>query len=342
MNEAESGGHNGGKKGPRLVALLGAQRFEPSLRMVVDAQGVSGRTALITAGWQEREPEDEELSAHLGGNTVNLRLHLRADHVFAKDREFLQAHRERQRLLRHLQEVYRIRLEHAFEAERDVHAYDAPEAIREEVWEASLEAIRTLDTWHLDHCRSVRREFEERMKPAERDGVVRHRGELARLLEDCTSVAIAGGHVAVLLNRLDLFGLAELIGERPVFAWSAGAMAVTDRIVLFHDDPPEGRVARQVLDEGLGFVPNTVVFPNPERRLALDEQERVSLARRRFAPAACIAFPSRSWLVWQEGRVRSSDGVIEMRSDGTHGVLGAHGSPGASPEGAGSPPTVTA
>lgn len=302
---------------PALVVLLGAQRFDPTLRHVVDAQRVQGRTALITAGWQERELEDEDLSAHLGGDTVNLRLHARADVVFAKDREFHRAHRERQVLLRHLQEIYRIRLEHAFEAERDVHTYDAPAAIRAEVYESSLEAIRTLDTWHLGHCRNVHEEFNERYKPLERDGVVRQRAQIEKLLADCAAVAIAGGHVAVLLNRLSLFGMDSLIGGRPVFAWSAGAMAVTERIVLFHDDPPEGRPARQVLDEGLGYLPATVVLPNPEFRLNLRAADRVSLVGRRFAPAACITLPARSWVVWRDGHFTAADGVIELRADGT-------------------------
>lgn len=306
-----------GRARPSLVVLLGAQRFDPTLRQVVDAQGVRGRTALITAGWQERELEDEELSAHLGGDTVNLRLHARADVVFAKDREFHQAHRQRQLHLRHLQEIYRIRLEHAFEADRDVHTYDAPMAIREEVYQSSLEAIRTLDTWHLGHCRSVREEFNERYKPLERDGVVRQREQLEKLLAECTSVAIAGGHIAVLVNRLALFGIDTLIAGRPVFAWSAGAMAVTDRIVLFHDSPPEGRPACQVLDEGLGYLPSTVVLPNPELRLDLGASDRVSLMARRFAPGSCITMPARSWVVWSQGRITASEGVTALHTDGT-------------------------
>jgi hypothetical protein len=46
--------------------------------------------------------------------------------------------------------------------------------------------------------------------------------------------------VAVLVNRLRLFGLGDLVADKTVFAWSAGAMAVSERVVLFHDDPPQG------------------------------------------------------------------------------------------------------
>lgn len=300
----------------RIAVLLGAQRFEPTLGTVVSKIGIDGPIALITAGWQEREPEDDELSAHLGGHTVNLHLHARGTQLFAADPELAAAHRERQDLLRHLQDIYRIRLEHAFMAERDVAAYDAPAAIRDEVEAASIEAIRALDAWHIGHCNSVRADFESRMKVHERDEVVRHKREIAAQIADCAGVAIAGGHVALLLNRLQTFGLDALIGSRPIFAWSAGAMALTERIVLFHDDPPEGRVAREVLDVGIARAERTVVLPEPERRLDLAARARVAVMARRFAPARCLAFPARSWAIFDGGRCIETDGVVELRADG--------------------------
>jgi hypothetical protein len=302
----------------RTAVLLGAQRFEPTLGSVVKKLGIDGRIALITAGWQEREQEDEELSEHLGGRTVNLQLHQRGGAIFRSDKVIQAAHRERQTLLRHLQEIYRIRLQHAFEAERDVATYDTPAAIKEEVSASSVEAIRSLDAWHIGHCENVRADFESKVNVLERPEVARHRDDIKRMLADCSAVAIAGGHIAVLLNRLVMFGMAELIGDRPVFAWSAGAMAISERIVLFHDDPPDGRVARQVLDLGLGFVPNTVVLPEPERRLDLREGARVSVLAKRFAPARCLAFPARSFLIWNGSSISDASGVIELRKDGEH------------------------
>jgi hypothetical protein len=301
---------------PRLAVLLGAQRFNPTLGSVVEMHGLQGKTALITAGWQEREPEDEELSAHLGGNTVNLRLHARGVELFAKDPELAKAHRERQVLLRHLQEIYRIRLDHAEAADFEVSHYAMPERMRDEVRAVSIEAIKSLDTWHLEKCRSVKQEFEERYRTAERPEVRRHREEIQQLLEGCVAVAIAGGHVAVLVNRLQLFGIGDLIGDRAVFAWSAGAMALTDRIVLFHDDPPQGQVAEQILDEGLGLVPKTVVFPTPERRLHLDDPEKMELIARRFAPSTCLVLPDRSWVTWTGTSYGKANGVIRMAESG--------------------------
>jgi hypothetical protein len=294
------------------AVLLGAQRFEPTLAAAVLEQGVQGRIAIVTAGWQEREDEDEDLSKDLDGRTVNLMLYKRGEQLFREDRAFAQAHKERQNLLRSLQDVYRVRLEHALAAEAEVRFGKPPEAIRAEVEQACIDAIRDLDAWHLYQCAKVRAEFNEAFKPLQRPAIARHRGELIEALSDCGAIAIAGGHVAVLVNRLLLFGLETLIGQRTLFAWSAGAMAVSQRVVLFHDDPPQGRGASEVLDAGLGLVPNVVVFPEPERRLKLDDTPHVQLMARRFAPSRCLALPARSSAVIQHGRVTRSTGVVHL------------------------------
>src|SRR4051812_36138466 len=114
---------------PSTVAFLGAQRFAPSLGDAVAAVGVTGCVGIITAGWQEREVDDQPLVDHLDKRAINLRLHARADDVFSKDPELRAAHRERQEALRHRQDFYRIRLEYAVEAERTIRQRAAPAAI---------------------------------------------------------------------------------------------------------------------------------------------------------------------------------------------------------------------
>jgi hypothetical protein len=298
------------------AVLLGAQRFEPSLASAVKEVGVEGKIAIVTAGWQEREDEDEELSRDLSRGTVNLNLYKRGEQLFREDREFAKAHKERQNLLRALQDVYRLRLEHALAAERVVRESKQPEGIRDEVERACIDAIRDLDAWHLSQCARVRAEFNATWQPLHRPAIARHRGDLIEALSECGAVAIAGGHVAVLVNRLLLFGLETLIGARTLFAWSAGAMAVSQRVVLFHDDPPQGRGASEVLDAGLGLVRDVVVFPEPERRLKLDDVPSVHLMVRRFAPSRCIAFPARASVVIQNGKVVRSTGIVNLTHAG--------------------------
>lgn len=303
------------------VVLLGAQRFNPTLGEAITELGVKGNIATITAGWQEREDDDEDLRVHmtsLGVKALNLTLHARGEDVFRKDKELLDAHRERQTVLRHRQDFYRIRLEHALGAQHVIDQRAAPFDILEDEARTSIDAIRNIDALHLEGCTRERREFDAQYKPHDRPGIAKHRKALAKILEDCSAVAIAGGHVASLLNRLRLFGIEELVKGKTIFAWCAGAMAISERVVLFHDSPPQGPGAAEVLDAGLGFVGDVVVLPQPEFRLKLGDRARLKVLARRFAPATCIAMPARSRVTWLRTGPESLYGAFAIRADGTH------------------------
>jgi hypothetical protein len=313
---------------PSAVVLLGVQRFNPTLSEAVKALGATGRMAVITAGWQEREAEDDELGSHLGGRIVNLRLHARGEELFAEDPELRAAHRDRQDALRHRQDFYRIRLEHALEADQVIGLRAAPPEIAIDEAEISIGAIRELDRTHLLGCAKEHARFEERVQAATRPSVLRHREELSRILVGCDSIGIAGGHVATVINRLSLFGIGQLAAGKAVFAWSGGAMALTSRIVLFHDQPPQGPGATEVLDAGLCLAPGVVALPQPEQRLHLDQQVRLDRMVRRFSPDRCLLLPSRSWALLRGGKVEQSDGVSELLPGGAHQLLpGDHQQP---------------
>jgi hypothetical protein len=304
------------KKLPAVV-LLGQQRHSTTLGEEVKGLEVEGQIAIITAGWQELESEDEELRSHLGGNVVNLKLHKRSEEVFDRDPDLRAAHRERQQVLRHKQDFYRIRLEHELDANHVIRQRRAPERVHEEEEEASIAAIRALDEYHLSQCARVHDEFEESVRPAERDCVRKHREEVAEILADSSAVAIAGGHVASLINRLRLFGVQDALDGHKVFAWAGGAMAITERIVLFHDSPPQGPGASELLDRGLGLVPGVVVFPQPEKRLKLDDPERVSVLARRFGPALCLALTAGARVTWRDDAFARRVGAVQLLADGT-------------------------
>jgi hypothetical protein len=300
------------------VVLLGAQRYDPTLGDAIAELGIKGKIATITAGWQEREDDDEDLKDHLGKRAVNLTLHARGEDVFRKDRPLLKAHRERQTLLRHRQDFYRVRLEHALDAQHVIDQRSAPDDILEDEARTSIDAIRNIDALHLDRCTRDRKEFDARLRPLERGAIVKHRKEIAKILDDCEAIAIAGGHVASLLNRLRLFGIDELAKGKTIFAWCAGAMAISERVVLFHDSPPQGPGAAEVLDAGLGFVGDVIVLPQPEMRLRLGDRQRLKVMVRRFAPATCIAMPGRSRVTWLRTGPTDPHGAFAIRDDGTH------------------------
>ena len=282
-----------------MIVLLGAQGAEPSAPSVLRELAIKGPVALIAAGWQEREGEPGAV-VDPGAPVVELGLHRRGEQVFADDPEFADAYKARQLKLRLMQEAYRVRLEHAASAARAVAVRSADPALAAEEQTASLELFRHIDSEHLARCRAVHAAFEAEVVPRERPSVARQLDELRAAIAPTDAIAIAGGHVAVLLNRLRLFAIAELAGARPIVAWSAGAMALTDRVVLFHDDPPYGQAVSEVLDAGLGLAPGLVALPEPRQRLRLDDRGRVGELAARYAPAACIALDHGAQ-IWVDG-----------------------------------------
>lgn len=298
------------------LTLFGPQRLEPCLREEFDHRGIAGQVAAITAGWQEREAENDELQEHLGRPVIDLRLHSRADQVFAEDPEFFEAHRARQDRLQALQRVYRLRLEYTLEAARQlIRREDAP-AIVEPARREAIEAVRLLDAQHLERIAVVHREFEEQWAPRWRPAIARHRAEIAAILGRCAAVGIAGGHVAVLLNRMRLFELGELLRELPIFAWSAGAMCLGRRIVLFHDYPPQGPGNAEVLDVGLGLYHGLLALPHASHRLRLSDPARIRLLARRFSPDLCVALDSRVSIRLENGAWRRGQNTRHLTVDG--------------------------
>src|SRR5262249_52933045 len=178
------------------------------------------------------------------------------------------------------------------------------------------EAVRALDRQHLGRVAEVYAEFEATWKPAAREPVARQRAEVAAALAECAALVVAGGHVAVLLNRLKLFDVAAMVDGRPIFAWSAGAMALSDTVILFHDSPPQGAGTPQVFDAGLGLVPGIVPLPSPRQRLRLDDRDRVAALARRFAPAACVAFDEGARLAYRKGRFAEAQGTQRLETSG--------------------------
>jgi len=300
------------------IVLLGPQRLQPTLRAVAEALGDEGPLAAVTAGWEEREDEVERLVAHLGRPVVNLQLHRRAEGAFLEDWELAAAFAERRGRLAEAQRIYQVRLGHLLEAARDlVRRTGRPEVLGPER-EDSLAAVRALDARHIDRLEAVHGEFEGRWNWEERKSLGVRRREVQGLLAGCGAVALAGGNVAVLSNRLRLFGMGDLLAGRRVFAWSAGAMAAAGRIVLYHDNPPQGPGDPEVFGKGLGLFPDVLPLPHARRRLRLEDRERVGLFARRFAPLVCVALDEGSGLRW-DGRTwrPAAGGARRLTAGGT-------------------------
>jgi hypothetical protein len=313
------------------IILLGPQR-RPTLDGVVRSlfggagPGAGGPVATITAGWQEREPDDAELLALLGGRAVNLGLYRRWVDVQDRDPEYFAGARRLADTLAELQDLYLLRLDYALRA---VYAVQRRSASGEAVPDA-VAAVRELDTGHLRRVNGARLEFFDRLAPHDRPVIAEHRAEVSAVLDGTAALVVAGGHVGMLAEVLHLFNVAAALNGAalngaalngaPVIAWSAGAMALTDRIVLFGDRSPRGPGHAEVYGSGLSLLRDVVLLPHARSRLLLDDTARMAVFARRFGPARCVPLEAGTRIdvsadgTWPPGvRVLGEDGRVSAQ-----------------------------
>jgi hypothetical protein len=270
------------------VTLLGPQR-RPTLDTVARSLPPGQPVATITAGWQERESDDGELGALLGARDVNLGLYQRWCDVQDRDPDFAAAQRRLEEVLDEVQALYLLRLDHELQAVYAIQRRSAtdPGVLKADVLAESIGAVRDLDEAHLRRVDEIRGEFYQVLRPHDRPVIAAHRAEVSELLTGCCALAVAGGHVGVLADVLHLFNVAAAL-RSPVIAWSAGAMALTERIVLFHDRAATGPGHPEVYASGLSLLRGIVPLPHARARLLLDDRPRMAVFASRFAPARCV------------------------------------------------------
>jgi hypothetical protein len=302
------------------IILLGPQR-RPTVDAVIRSMPLrqDGPIATVTAGWRERESDDRELSRALGGRDANLGLYRRWLDVQDRDPQYAAAERRLQEVLTELQDNYLLRLDYALRAVYALQRRDGPSRLRADAVAEAIDAVRELDAAHLRHVNDVRGEFFQRLRPHDRPVIAAHRAIVAELLADAGALVMAGGHVGVLADALHLFNVAAALqseaGRSPVIAWSAGAMALAERIVLFHDRSPQGTGHAEVYGTGLSVLRGMVPLPHARTRLMLDDTPRMAVFARRFAPARCILLDSGT-RVDSEGPKNTSPPVRVLGEDG--------------------------
>ena len=285
------------------VILLGPQAQAPVVHDALALLAVAGPIVTVTAGWEEREGELDTLQGHLGLPLLDLGLYARTEQLLTEDPAFLAAYRARRGRVRDLQRIYRIRLEHLMAADHDLWVRTRTNALAADERTSVLGQIRALDRHHARRLRDVGRDFEASLRPVPR-GLDRQRAEVRAMVGGAGAVLIAGGHLPVLQNRLELFGLRRLLQRRPLIGWSAGAMALCRAAYLFYDDPPHGRGYPEVTSPGLGLVAGLVALPDASRRLRLDDEERVAMLARRVAPKRAALLDDGAGLLWDGRRLR--------------------------------------
>ncbi len=295
--------------------MLGPQSPRANLKNAIDTLSFNGPVVTITAGWRDFEAETDELQAEIGIPIEDLNLYHQAENIFALEPELHALQRERQDQLLELQRLYRIRLTPTMAAARKLlREKGEPDLLRLEQ-RAAISQVRALDRHHVRRISSIHQDFDTRRAELFIPMAATLRQTIQRKVADSALVLIAGGHVAVLINRIRLFRLAEVLAQKPIIAWSAGAMVLGERIVLFHDDAPQGKRDAEVLDTGLGIVKNVIPLPHAKSRLDWSSRTRMALFSRRFAPAVCCTLDNGSMIQIESNRITSaSRSSVMMRT----------------------------
>ncbi len=298
------------------LTLLGPQR-RPTVNQVLPALDPDAPIATVTAGWQEREPDDDELDALLGGRSVNLALYGRWLDVRERDPEFAAAELEHRIAVDELRSLHLVQLEAALGALDAVtqRKGERPAAVEAALSDADA-VVRLLDDRHLARVAEANASFTSACPAAERPVVAGHREVVRRILDQAGAFVVAGGHVGAILQTMQLFGVAPFVPPA-VVAWSAGAMALTDRVVLFHERTAQGPTPTEVYDYGLSLIPGVVLLPHARRRLRVDDPAHMAVLVRRLAPARCVVLDDGSRLDMRpdgelppDARVIGADGRI--------------------------------
>ena len=275
-----------------------------NLGEAVDAAGFGDEPiAVISAGWQEAEGDIDDVRELVRRPLEELGLYRRAEEVFAADPALRAAYRLRQDRLQELQRLYQLRLRHLlFAARQTLRADGDTELVAAELRHA-VSQLRALDRHHLNRVQSIHAEFESACSRQSSGILAAHADEIERRLAGCRSVLITGGNVVVLLNRLRLFGVHRMLDKHDLIAWSAGAMVLSDLIVLFHDRTAQGRRDPEVLAPGCCVLPGYVFLPDTKHRLRTKDDVRVDLFSRRFSQFACVTLDSGSQLLFDDDRL---------------------------------------
>lgn len=303
--------------GGAIRVLLGPQSPLPNIAEAVANAGLpDGPLAVISAAWQEAEGDIDVIGNLLGRQLEDLYLYRRGEDLMASDAGLAAAARLRQGKLIDQQRMYRMRLKQLGIAARQMlNAEGDSEMIAAEQRHA-IAQLRALDRHHLHRSESIWRGFSSAYSSDSYPILARHAHEVGEIIDRCAGVVITGGNVAVLINRMRLFGVDKLLDGCNLVAWSAGAMALSERVVLFHDRSPEGRRDAEVLGAGCGVIPGHVFLPNTQQRLRTGDRLRVGLLCRRFSPDSCIALDRGSELRIDDSGVRYANTVRRLKHDG--------------------------
>lgn len=301
------------------VTILGPQRPVANLPEVLGSLGVRGPVALISAGWRYDEDRDEPVRAALAMTVHNLRLYQAYAEIEREAPDLARAYGRKQSELIRVKGIYRAALAPAVEAVRALWADRRDPTCP--FFEAALRHLHALDRLFLAQAATLHRQFDEEVRPARHPLVWATNARVRDILAGVDAVLLAGGHVGILRNRLAFFGIDRLLAGQNVVGWSAGAMVLGERVMLYHDHVPGESRPAEYLDLGVGLVPDTVFLPHAHARLKLDDADAVALLAARIEPLRAIALEPGAWLPEGQRSVGRAGAAWQLTATGVRRPL---------------------
>ena len=184
-----------------------------------------------------------------------------------RDPEYAEAERAHRAALAEQQELHLVQLDGVLGALREVaRRGGSGPRVRDEARADAEAVVRLVDDRHLARVAQERAAFADRWRPAEREAVARHRAAVAAVLAGARGAGRRGRARRGAGPRAA--AVRASAGRPTVVAWSAGAMALTDRVLLFHDRTANGPSHAEFADVGLGWIPGAVLLPHARRGCA--------------------------------------------------------------------------
>jgi hypothetical protein len=285
------------------LVLLGQQLESPRVQDVLAEWQIRGPVGLVSAGWEEDEEDDQWVRDALDVPVVNSHLYGLADRLFQDDPEVLRLLRERQDRLRDLREINAWQTENLFALARELWQRIEENAAAVGPFHQTMAHLREVDRTYLRSVSTVIKEYDQRIAPQVRPSLQAYRSAVLQRLDGCQALLIAGGHVGVLLNRLNLCRLLRHV-SLPIIAWSGGAMALGERVFFYDHFIPHAKKEVELSRQGLRMYVGLQVFPRAEERLNLQDHNELALLARRIE-APCLLLESNSEIRW------NSDGTLQ-------------------------------
>lgn len=119
-----------------------------------------------------------------------------------------------------------------------------------------------------------------------------------------SNIFIFGGHVGVLMNRLNFYKLKDTFRKAlskgtNFFTVSAGSDSLCDKIILFgwvDLENPDPQRDFEYFDKGFGLIQKITIFPHCQERIKTSDPDTLSYLAHRFQSAMCVGLDQLSFL----------------------------------------------